>query len=1054
MKKFETLRKIMAIITISSLIDVPLILAKEEAEDADEKFAKNIEVIGSGAAQMYGQYIQQQVQSAQMLSNITMMNKLGPGCMQNGKPCHITPAKYFPECPITNSMVNFPKGMCESPSMNANQIEQMSSYKQLANNWVNQFDHMINPAQNAQYPIGLKCLADKQAALNQQLQNTENSLTALQTQLKKDLQVFKENNKKILEELEKNNKELFGLESGKVTSEDKLRNLRNYFSPTCQNVIGKDNFLQQPGLNGILKSVTLTNSDASNYLSNRNAIEADIKRALEKVNNKIKNEGVVSIETGTIDVELKNLNPATLQVLNKMREEYRLNRSRIESQIKDVQPDYKLPVADNNFSEDTAEFISTAQTQFKKQYINDCVTGEDQGVAIPLASVLNSLQQKSTGNNGNARAKYRAALEAIVKSTESVDQKLQRIKELESLYSDITITYQNQQSLRVTQTPYQLYMDIAKACEQRYTTAQAETSSTTGTTNSSQKKKVDRAVNLIKEFKNLNDTFSAKLSQAVNEQVLNCSGTAKKAEDGACAKSLDRNNENFCIAHANQCAGEIQACYLEAEKQVKTRETKMNTLANTFNANMTALIARSNQLYDAQKAQVQNLVGYMQQRFPGTQFELPKDMFVALPESGKSDLYGVTLFGGNKIGAKGELSFLEDQSSLIGKIDKFKDMIKSQRESTNELLKNYIDTQSQAMGEQRGKWEELAEKCNRTYAASKSQVDQYNQKGAEAQAKAQSAAGQFCKRFKAWSKNPNPGCSKSLFSALEAVGKADGASTYTNDGALEAAATMKDLCDENQSEIAAAKKESEKNKISINDLCNSGGANTDDKKFQENLQKYFNFNNFKVSSSTEDQPTRQTQDPAIAKAEKELDDAIKAFDNRPEDMDVKDPNGYKAAIQRVNSARDALDNLRKTASTEAAAAKPNENFTQIIDKDESEFKKFLADNDFTKAQTAFLESLRGSYFKGEGSMCRRLSGTKEGTGDFSKVDSGLVKKLNDARADIGGDKNAIAEQLRAIGEDAKEVTCEAGSSSGRNIFKDLFSAPAALQNLGLGGTAQ
>ena len=87
--------------------------------------------------------------------------------------------------------------MCEAPSMMPNQIEMMRSYKDLANNWVNQFDHMMNTAQNSNFPIGLKCLADKQAALNQQLQNTENSLTALQTQLKKDLQVFKENNKKI-----------------------------------------------------------------------------------------------------------------------------------------------------------------------------------------------------------------------------------------------------------------------------------------------------------------------------------------------------------------------------------------------------------------------------------------------------------------------------------------------------------------------------------------------------------------------------------------------------------------------------------------------------------------------------------------------------------------------------------------------------------------------------------------------------------------------------------------------------------------------------------------
>lgn len=188
------------------------------SEGNDNKFEENMKTIGSGATQMYGAYIQSKVQSAQMMANIEMKNRLGPGCMQNGRPCHITPAKFFPECPITNSLVNFPNGMCESPSMNPMQIEQMQSYKNLSNDWVNQFDHMMNPAQNSPYPVGLKCLADKQAALNQQLQNTENSLTALQTQLKKDLQVFRENNKRILEELDKNNKELFGGSSNKARS--------------------------------------------------------------------------------------------------------------------------------------------------------------------------------------------------------------------------------------------------------------------------------------------------------------------------------------------------------------------------------------------------------------------------------------------------------------------------------------------------------------------------------------------------------------------------------------------------------------------------------------------------------------------------------------------------------------------------------------------------------------------------------------------------------------------------------------------------------------------
>lgn len=1009
-----TKKNIIRIIITTLLMNaLPIIYAET---DSDDKFAENVKIIGGGASQMYGQYIQQQIQSAQMMNNANMLNRLGPGCMQNGRPCHITPAKYFPECPITNSMVNFPRGMCETRTMNPMQVEQMSSYKQLANNWVNQFDHMLNPAQNSQFPVGLKCLADKQASLNQQLQNTENSLTALQTQLKKDLQIFKENNKKILEELEKNNKELFGLERGSSNNEDKMRNMRNYFSPNCQNVIGKDNFNQQQGLVGILKGMSLANTDAGNYLINRNAIEADIRRALERVNNKIKNEGVISIETGTIDVELKNLNPATLAVLNKAREEYRLNKARIESQIKDIQPNYKLPIADNNFSVDISEFVQTAQHQFKKQYINECLTGEDKGVAIPLESVLNSLQQKSTANGGNARDKYKSALQLIIKSDDSLDQKLQQIKDLERIYSDITITYQNQQALRVTQTPYQLYMNIAKACEQRYSVSQTSTTSGAGTTITSQGKKVDRAVNLIKEYQTLNETFSARLNQSVNEQVLNCSGVTKKSEDGSCSKSLDRTNENFCIAHANQCAGEVQACYLEADKQVKAREVKMASLAKTFNDNITALIARSNQLYDSQKGQVQGLVGYIQQRFAGTQFELPKDMFVPTPESGKSEHFGVTLVGGHLITPKGEMRFLEDQSSLIGRIEKFKDMIKSQGKSTNELLKNYIDNQASAMDEQRRKWDELAIKCGTLYDESKSMVDKYNQEGMESQAKAQNSAGQFCKRFRTWKKNPNPGCIDSLFKALEALSKNNG-ETYVNDGAVEVVATMKDVCDQNQSEIQTAKKEKEQNKMTFQDICKTTTAN--DANFVSELKRAigsFTFNEPTIDNSAQEKKIKDLQDELLKKTtdkeKKEIEDKITQI---------------KAEIDSAK----------------------NKGFSNLL-RDEAQYKLFLTENKFSTEKIKLFDSLRGHMTDSEasGSVCENLS-KKNGYDGLAKL------SINDdlkALQQTVVDNNIVQVQLRQIGEEASEITCEAGSDSSRDILKNLFSTPMAIQNLG--GTIQ
>lgn len=813
MEKKLKLRKVIATLCISTLVDLPFVLAEEKEKlSEDERQSENIERIGNGAIKIWKTYNDNKVQILQMQNNANLLAKLGPGCMQNGRPCHLTPAKYFPECTITNSLVNFPQNMCESPSMDPGQVGMMSSYKQLAQNWVNQFDHMLNLGQNSSIPVGLKCLEDKKLALGQQLKNTINSLTALQNQLKRDQQIFRENNKAILSEIEKNNSELFG---GAQSNAEKTRNLSNYFSPNCQNVIGTQALQEgsaKGGLTGILQNMTPVNRDAGNFLQNKNAIEADIRRSVEKMNSKTKEDGLISLSEAYPDqqsLEKEFKYPSVRDAISEKLKEFKATSARIATQLKEIQPGYTLPAMDKNFSIDTEEFISGAKDYFKKEYINDCVTGKESGVAIPLDKVLEALSQKSTGNGGTARDKYRAALKAIVESDTTIDDKLARIKNLESLYSDITVTYQNNQAQRVTQTPYDLYMQTVAACEQKYT--QNNMFSTGSARSVSQQKKVDRAVNLIRDYKNLNDTFTAKLSAAITEKVLSCSGEAKKTGNKACTEAIKTDSPNFCIAHANECAGEIQACFIEADKQVKVREQKNQLLSKKYNENVAQVVARSNQLYQQQQNTVQSLVGYLQQRFPGTQFDLPKDMFLEAPSLAKGK-FGVDLLGG------GDQKFLEE---LPNKIDKFKEMLTSQTDSIigdNGLFVDYINKQKQAMEEQKQKWAGLADKCDGVYKNSMAQINEMNQKAAEAEAKATAAAGQFCKKFGALKKNPLPNCSKSLSDLYENVGKA-GAEAYVNDGALEVAGTLKDLCDEHQAEISEAKKAMKESKISYVDLC-------------------------------------------------------------------------------------------------------------------------------------------------------------------------------------------------------------------------------------------
>ena len=62
-----------------------------------------------------------------------------------------------------------------------------------------------NEASNSPVPVGLRCLEDKQKAMDSQLTEMQNSLKRLQDRLKQDSQIFRDNNKKILGDMDDEN---------------------------------------------------------------------------------------------------------------------------------------------------------------------------------------------------------------------------------------------------------------------------------------------------------------------------------------------------------------------------------------------------------------------------------------------------------------------------------------------------------------------------------------------------------------------------------------------------------------------------------------------------------------------------------------------------------------------------------------------------------------------------------------------------------------------------------------------------------------------------------
>ncbi|MFA6238723.1 MAG: hypothetical protein WC635_15415 [Bacteriovorax sp.] len=757
MKKINKVLKVLMInAIICSLMQNPFVsnamAAEKGSSDINAKDIINVVNAGLNVAEnMQTQMFAMKQQQAALEAAQRMKQQLGPFCVnpKTGAACYTTPGKYFPECTLPASISNMPANACGNATPNPVQIGEMIGFQDLSNQWVNYYDQMSNKASNSKYPVGMACLVDKQKALDSQLIEMSNSLQRLQDRLNQDKQIFRDNNKKLLEDMNAANDELFGMGgASKNNLNMKTQDFAKFFSQNCQSVIGKENLKNGTagGFNGILQGLSSTNKAAADFNLNKAAIENDLRREVDRISADI-NKGGIDFWSG----DVKTTGFASIEAaVTKQSAEFQASRKRLTDELKEL--GYTPPPMDKNFTADMEEFIASSGDFFKKKYVNDCVTGADKGIAIPVDDILKSIEQKSTRSGGTVTTDYRVALKKILESDAMMDEKMASIKALEAQYPGISITYKNESQASVTESPYTLFMRTIEKCEQRF--AQDDTFSSKGSKGVSFQKKVDRGRAALQELKNLNDGFAGRIRQSITEQVLNCNGKEFKSGNSCNEDTMDSSKGGFCVTHASQCSNQILGCYGEVNKHVQTRKTKMENLSKVFNANVAAMVARSNTLYEQQKAAITNITQLIQSKFPGTNFELPKDMFVSMPEL-KKDAYGV------EMAADGDMkAFLDGENSMPAKIDKLKEIFKKQRETVNKEIGDYIALQENAMKEQRSRWEKLAGKCETAVDASSKEIAKMNAEREKAQREEDAKVGKFCKKYNSISQNPIGACNK------------------------------------------------------------------------------------------------------------------------------------------------------------------------------------------------------------------------------------------------------------------------------------------------------
>lgn len=757
----KNLSKFLIIYTIifSEVLSAAPVNHPENAGNAGGNFGtQDIMSIAQYGLSVYGSYLGQKQQIMQQQinaeTNRKLMAQIGPGCVNadNRTPCFASPAKFFPECTLPPSMSPMPVNVCNNPVPDSNQISTMMTYKAISQGWMNYYDQMSNEASNSSYTTGLRCLGDKQKAMDSQLTEMVNNLTRLQTQLNQDKEKFRRENEALINEMDAKNQELSGSSgSSKNNLKNNTRDMASLFSTSCQSIIGKDVLKTGSaiGLKGIFQGLSPTYTAADTFNLNKNIIEKNVRDEADKIAATIASNGVQDfLDNGYISQNNENIKSINTQIL-KQKAEFETAKRRLSKELEAV--GYTAPVMDKNFSTDMNQFISVSDNFFEKKYINDCVTGAENGVAVKISDMLKSLKVKNpdrlAGSSQKSAENYSQKVkEALAREELTMTEKLEIIKNIPS--PPLVSSYYTTGGESVTDSPYNILQNIVGDCKTRY--SQSDKSSN-GVTYA---KRVERGRAALQELKNLNDGYASKITQAISNQVLNCNAQGAKVGAEYCSEeTLKTSNDNFCVEHAQICANSIKNCYMQAKNRVDEKTTQIQNLANRFNSNVAAMISNSNALYNQQKAAVTAITQVIQARFPGTNFEIPKDMTIVAPAN-KTDTFGIEVAG------DGKLSFLDDEKSMPAQIDKLKQVFQKQREEVKKATDEYINLQKDAMARERVRWDDLYNQCKGVIDTSIKSIAKINDERSKQKMQDDKKAGKFCKKYYSIAQNPLDACEK------------------------------------------------------------------------------------------------------------------------------------------------------------------------------------------------------------------------------------------------------------------------------------------------------
>ena len=871
--------------------------------------------------------------------------------------------QIFPQCPR-------PVQNASAPVCMINNTQDLSMAQMIVSA---SSEHMALYSQNSSPELltsGLGCLQQAKELQKTFIKEKLNQLTNYEDLLKENIRKFKEKMdlaQRRMDSIKDN------LEGGNRAKDVNAEN-RDFTKdlPNCANIIPGENMVgTSAGLYNIKAAMDKSGdqkksliSSSANYLNNKTNYENSVDQIKSRLFNQINSSGIDDWTSNFNKSDLTKggltlFTPARDAIISKIRK-MQVARERIKKRLTSKEllgESFNPPDFDSNFKNEINKKINDTIVFERKKFIQDCVFDDPSkgGKGIGLQNLMSGIKQMNIDGGGTTVSQYKNALNRILTSDSFIQDKLERIKNLEKTYGTvIQVIYKNNTGRRTAETPYSVFKKSVDNCQKFYNSDQSVSANSERIR--SKKYRLDKAEKYLNELKDLENNFITEMLTEINDRVINCSGVT--LDESKCGEKMSPDSNNFCIKHATTCAQKTQSCYKEAKAFITKATKKLEAEAGLYNKNVEVATKQQQDFLNKVNLFLQNDIAIpLKKRFPTTSFSLPEGLTLQLPELEASE-HNVLLRGG------GNLDFL--QKDLPRKLILLKRAIIEQAKAADKVAEDYIADFQKQMEKAQEDWSNTKTQCAQAISDYQKVQSELKNNMAEEEQKAKEELDEvtkkeliICNKFNKLRENPLGGCDGD-FSAASLYKEANEIAYFVTEDAriLKDIGDFDNLCALNQNENQNDGERKSDDTPELMKLCKKNGNDWDKakKSLGREIFDKLSINNPKLSKAEKNhiQSSLGLRKSETSEVELEpklsniVDLSKSVLDTKPINFSLNLKKGSTAIYENLKSDikgfntkenQDLYKNLRSLLREKDNEKKFNEQFEKVKNKISSLQKK-------------------------------------------------------------------------------------------------------------------